>query len=92
MEENKKNESERTVQNIIVVNKQKSIGLAIVLAIFFGPLGQLYATVSGGLIMMLISVVVAIFTLGFGLFVTWPICVIWAAIAANNANKKAQSI
>jgi len=38
--------------------------------------------------MLAISLLAAIFTLGFGLFITWLICVIWAAVAANSHNKK----
>jgi len=73
------------VQKVIVAGK--SMAVAILLAIFFGPLGMLYSTVMGGVVMIVISILVGIFTLGFGLFLTWPICVIWAAIATNAYNK-----
>lgn len=66
----------------------KSVPLAAVLAFFFGPLGMLYATVLGALIMFLVNIAVAIITLGFGLLLTWPICVLWAAIAASNHNQR----
>ncbi len=80
------------VQKVVVVNVgSKSVVVAFFLAFFFGPLGMFYATVSGGLIMMAISLVVGIFTLGFGLVVTWPICVIWACISASNQNRKVMS-
>jgi len=35
------------------MENKKSLGLAVVLTLFFGPLGLFYATVSGGLIMCL---------------------------------------
>jgi hypothetical protein len=73
-------------QNVIIVGKAKSVGVAFLLAFFFGPLGLLYSTVTGGIVMFIINIIVAIFTLGFGLLLTWPICCIWAIIAANNAN------
>lgn len=72
---------------IIVVKTGKSVGVAILLSFLLGPLGMLYSTISGGIIMMIVCGIVAIFTLGFGLFLMWPICVIWAAIAASNHNR-----
>ena len=65
----------------------KSMAVAIILTILFGPLGMLYSTIMGGVIMLGVSLLVAFFTLGFGLAITWPICVIWAAIATNSYNK-----
>lgn len=70
----------------IIVKSNKSVGVALLLTFLFGPLGLLYASVSGGIIMLIISVFVAIFTLGFGVLITWPICMIWAAVAVNNQN------
>lgn len=77
---------EQSVQKVMVAGK--SMAMAIVLAIIFGPLGMLYATVAGGIVMIFISILAAVFTLGFGLFLTWPVCVVWAAIATNSYNKK----
>ena len=77
-------------QQIIVVQNQKSAGLAIVLALFFGPLGLFYATVSGGAIMCVISIIVGIFTMGIGLIFTQIACVIWAVMAVNGQNAAAQ--
>lgn len=79
--------SDQNVQKVILV-KQKSMAMVIILAILFGPLGMLYSTVSGGVVMLIVNIVVGLFTLGFGLFLTWPICVVWAAVAANSHNKK----
>ena len=73
-------------KTVVMVAPTKSVGIALLLAIFFGPLGMLYSTVVGGITMMVVSLIVGLLTLGFGLFVTWPICVIWAAIAANSHN------
>jgi len=78
-------------QNIVIVGKAKSVGTAFILAFFFGPLGLLYATVTGGIIMFIISIPLAIITLGIGIFFIFPICSIWAVIAANQANKSLQN-
>lgn len=61
----------------------KSVGAALVLTFLFGPLGLLYATVAGGLVLTVIALVVGLFTVGFGLFVIWPISMIWAATTAS---------
>lgn len=83
-------DQEQNIQKIVVVQAAgKSMVVAILLAIFFGPLGMLYSTVSGGVIMIVISLVIGFITLGFGIFLTWPVCVIWAAVATNSYNKKA---
>ncbi|GEM_PF-1792353 len=72
----------------IVVTSPKSVGIAIIVAGLFGPLGLFYATVWGGIIMSVVSFFVAILTLGFGLLLMWPVCMIWAAIAAHLYNEK----
>jgi hypothetical protein len=46
--------------------KPKSLGLAIILTLFFGPLGLFYASVTGGLIMCLIPVLL-LFGLALGI-------------------------
>ena len=70
--------------NVVVTRSPKSVGLAL----FFGPLGMFYSTILGAIIMLIVNVIVGIFTLGVGLFVTIPIGVIWAAIAASCHNSK----
>lgn len=77
--------------NIVVTKSPKSVGIAIALALFFGPLGMFYSTIIGAIIMFFVNIIVGIFTLGVGLFVTIPIGVIWAAIAASSHNSKLMS-
>lgn len=60
----------------------------IFLGVAFGPLGLLYSTVVGAIIMFLVNVLVGLVTLGFGLFLTWPICGLWAYFAAKSHNEK----
>ncbi len=75
-------------QQTIIVKTQKSAGVAALLAFFFGPLGMLYATGWGALIMFIISGIVIVFTAGLGLLLTNPICAIWAYVKVNNDNKQ----
>lgn len=72
----------------VALSNKKNVGLALGLALFFGPLGMLYATVPGGLIMIVVSLVVALFTAGFGLILTWPVCIVWAYTATKSFNTK----
>ncbi len=74
--------------SVVVAVAPKSMVLAIVLAAFFGPLGMLYSTVTGAVVMFLASIVVAAVTFGVGLIATWPICIVWAAVAASQANAR----
>lgn len=76
-------------QTVIVINNKKSVGLALILTFFFGPLGLLYATVAGGVIMLILGVLIGVVTLGFGLIFVWIASMIWAVIAVNSTNNKA---
>lgn len=72
---------------VIQVGSRKSVGGAVALAFFFGPLGMLYATVPGAFVMFFINVLVIIGTAGGGLLLTIPIGMIWAGSAASSHNK-----
>ena len=79
--------SNQQPQRIVVVST-KSTGLAILLGVLFGPLGLLYSTVMGALVMFVVNIGVAVVTLGFGLILTWPICGVWAYMATKSYNEK----
>ena len=70
----------------VPLKTEKSQAASFFLTLFFGPLGAFYASVATGLLTLLISVVVAVVTLGFGLLITWPMTIIWAAIVVSNNN------
>jgi hypothetical protein len=71
---------------VIHVGSRKSVVGAVLLALLFGPLGMLYSTVVGALVMFFVNIVVGVATLGLGLIVTVPLGAIWAGIAAGNHN------
>ena len=70
----------------------KSVGVAFLLTFLFGPLGMFYATVPGAWIMLAVSVVGALLTVGVSLVITWPICIVWACVAASNSNSGGPAI
>jgi zinc-ribbon domain len=71
----------------VIVVSQKSVGIALLLTFLFGPLGMFYSTVSGAVIMLIVSIALAFITAGLSVFITWPICIIWGAVAASSHNK-----
>lgn len=76
------------MSNPVLVVQEKSVGISILLTILFGPIGMFYSTINGACIMLGVSILAAIFTLGLSIFITWPICVIWAAMEAQNYNEQ----
>jgi hypothetical protein len=72
---------------VIQVGSRKSVGGAVALAFFFGPLGMLYATVPGACVMFVVNLLVFFGTAGLGLLLTVPIGMIWAGSAASSHNK-----
>jgi hypothetical protein len=68
--------------------QEKSMAVSIVLSFFFGPLGMLYSTVPGALIMLFAGGFFDIITLGFGLLLTWPAGILWSALATNAHNHR----
>ena len=79
-------------QQVIVVGTPKSVGISVLLTIFLGPIGMLYSTVTGAIVMVMICAIAAVLTFGFGLLLTWPICVLWGALAASSHNKRLTSL
>ena len=90
--------SENQEPKYIITRSPKSLGIGLILTLFLGPLGLLYATVRGGIIMIIIDTVLAIvglLTLGFSLFITIPlvnlICMIWAYVGIKRYNEDLMS-
>jgi hypothetical protein len=66
----------------------KSVGAALVLTFFFGPLGLFYITVPGALILTVVAIVVAFLTLGLGLIFIWVIAMVWSAVVASRQHQE----
>ena len=61
----------------------KSVWIAVLLAALFGPLGMVYSTVTGALVMFAVSVFLRLFVGGILVWLIWPVCIFWAAMAAR---------
>ena len=72
----------------VVVAPIKNVGVSIILTVLFGPLGMFYSTIWGGVVMTILTLFVGFFSLGIGLIIMWPICIVWGAIAARSYNKR----
>lgn len=65
--------------------QDKSVGVAFALTFFFGTLGLFYVIPAGQAILVNIgAVILAVVTIGFGLFLIIPGAIVWACIAASN--------
>jgi dolichol kinase len=73
---------------IVIVASTKSDALSLVLTFFSGPLGMLYSTIWGALVMIVLSVPVFFLTFGHGAFLIWHVSMIWGAWAAHRYNQR----
>lgn len=73
--------------NVVVMTPKvrKSVGVALLLTLLFGPLGMLYSTGWGAFIMFVLCLWLGLMTFGIALIVLWPICMVWAAVAAKRS-------
>ena len=74
--------------HVVITRSTKSVGIGLLLTFLFGPIGMLYATIWGGLLMMVVNLAVGIATFGIGLLFTWPIQLIWVTLSIRSYNKK----
>lgn len=74
---------------LLAAQPEKSVPAALVLAFLFGPLGLLYASVWGGIILIITAILTLPLTAGLAALVLWPVSMIWAAMAAMASKRKA---
>ena len=66
----------------------KSVGVALMFSVVLGPVGLLYASVWGGLLMIIISICVISNHLYFITLLVWLISCIWSVAKVEAYNKK----
>ncbi|MFC6591845.1 hypothetical protein ACFP81_07365 [Deinococcus lacus] len=71
---------------------EKNLVLGLILTFLFGPLGMLYATIVGALVMLVLGGIVGFLTAGLGLILIWPLQMFWtwSAISSHNRQLRAQ--
>lgn len=75
---------------IIYSEKPRSVVAAFFLALLFGPLGLLYASVAGGIILIIAAMILVPLTFGIAGLVIWPVSIVWAVIAASLRKRPSQ--
>jgi len=78
----------QTVTTLGTPPRSKSLLLSALLTFFLGPLGMIYTTIVGFLVMSVLTTIVGILTLGHGLAVMWPLCMIWGVWAGHRFNER----
>ncbi|MBA3660318.1 MAG: hypothetical protein H0W64_01175 [Gammaproteobacteria bacterium] len=66
----------------------KSVAVALIFCVLLGPVGLLYASFWGGLVMMIIGVIVVSSKLYFCILLFWMSCCLWGVAAAESFNRK----
>jgi energy-coupling factor transporter transmembrane protein EcfT len=67
----------------LVQPRAKSVWVAAMLAFLMGPLGMLYSTTLGCFVMLAVNIFAAIWGRAWMLFLSWLMCIVWAALAAR---------
>jgi hypothetical protein len=68
--------------------QEKSMAASILLSFFFGPFGMFYSTIPGALVMLFAGGAFDLLTMGIGVLLTWPGCILWSTLATNSHNNK----
>ena len=66
----------------------KSVAGALMLGLFLGPVGLLYATTSGGIVMLMLAIALVPTKLPVPIAMVWLASCIWGVIATNRFNQK----
>ena len=70
--------------------RKKSIVLAVILGTFFGPLGLIYSTVTGAVVLIPLAIVLGVltpFVLGAGALLVLPVSFVWAIVGTVRNNR-----
>ncbi len=66
----------------------KNLALSLLFSVFLGPIGLLYATARGGIIMLLIAFWVISARFSVPIILMWISCCVWSVLATNRYNDK----
>ena len=80
------NTREQRIDNYMK-NHRKSIVIALLLTILFGPLGYLYVSVLGGVAFLVLAILLGMVSPAFAAII-WALAVLFAPIEAMGQNRK----
>jgi hypothetical protein len=78
--------SNKTTSSVLFSTQPKSIWIAILLAVLFGPFGLIYCTTTGAWVTMILSIILGFFLGKYSLFIMLPTCALWAWKAARDSS------
>lgn len=77
---------------VVVAKPAKSAIAAFFLTLLFGPVGLLYASIVGGIVMTIGALILIPLTFGIGFLIIWPVSMIWAVVSALISKKGARNV
>jgi energy-coupling factor transporter transmembrane protein EcfT len=83
--------SAELVSSQIALSNKKSMGIGLLLTLFFGPIGMFYSTIVGAVILLIVGILASpliVLLAGLPLLVLWPIQLVWTAVAVSNHNRR----
>lgn len=66
----------------------KSVAIALLFAVFLGPVGLLYASLRGGILLVILAITFACMKFLFLTFLVWLAACIWAVAAVESRLKR----
>lgn len=66
----------------------KNVPLGLLLAVFLGPVGLLYASLTGGIVMITLGIIILSHPYFFPVILWWLISCIWSVYAIEKHNKR----
>lgn len=66
----------------------KSVAGALLLGLFLGPIGLLYATTWGGVVMLVLGIAIVPTKLPVPIAIIWLSSCVWGVVATNRFNQK----
>jgi len=80
------------MSQFILTRQRKSLIAAIILTLLFGPFGLLYASVTGGILMLIflpiLFVLVNVSTAFLVILFYWPACMCWSVVSTVKYNNE----
>ncbi len=73
------------VEGLLFDVKPKRVWVAVLLALGLGPIGLLYCTTTGAIVMLIVSIVLALFLGNLATLIVLPVCAYWAWKAARES-------
>ncbi len=66
----------------------KNLAAALLFSVFLGPVGLLYASTVGGVIMIILGAIMIKSMLPVPIILVWVVSCVWSVVAVNRYNKR----